>query len=138
MTLPTRAKHIIARRYACTPCSADFALIAHKRLPFDAQVMPDTLPSPASSADTPRRRERSLSLESSASSPTPAKRARTTPGFIILRPSADGAGLRVAAASPHSFHDALDALRHRAAPDDDGEQAPRPRGYSSSRAAPPH
>ena len=44
------------------------------------------------------------------------KKRKTQTGFIILRPSTNGASLRVAASSASSFSDALDALRHRALP----------------------
>ncbi|KAH7093815.1 hypothetical protein BKA62DRAFT_722007 [Auriculariales sp. MPI-PUGE-AT-0066] len=47
---------------------------------------------------------------------TGTKKRRTQTGFIILRPSTNGASLRVAASSASSFSDALDALRHRALP----------------------
>lgn len=124
--------------YAPRSSAAMFAVAAHSR-PYETHI--------------PLRRRRSMSLESSASSqsstpsqsptqsdPPSFKRPRPspverTPGFIILRPSSDGVGLRVAATSSHSFTDALDALRHRTAPEmgdspDDGdcfarEQIPR-------------
>ncbi|EJD44898.1 hypothetical protein AURDEDRAFT_184928 [Auricularia subglabra TFB-10046 SS5] len=110
----------------------------HLQLPAPA---PSPSPQLSSPSNVERSRKRSFSASSSSSSQTsspfslsqscldtpPAKRPRSSHvtsaprsqrGFIILRPNAQGGSLRVAATSAHSFSDALDALRHRSAPEE--------------------